>query len=88
MADAKKLQRLKEGLKHIEEHEKDNEHILYGLTRSISSLKKELEEEKRFIENSVKATSKALKTVKKNGKCKKLNLIKFPSRQIRNQKVF
>ena len=61
---------------------------MYGLTRSITSLKKELEEEKRFIENSVEATNKALKTVKMNGKCKKLNLIKFPNKKIRTQKVF
>jgi len=86
--EKQKIQRLEEGLRHIKEHEKNDEHILYGLTRSITSLKKELEEEKRFIENSLEATNKALKTVKMNGKCKKLDLIKFPSKKIRNHKVF
>ena len=61
---------------------------MYGLTRSVSSLKKELEEEKKFIENSVKATGKALKTVKMNGKCKKLDLIQFPKRKTTKSKSF
>ena len=45
--EKQKIQRLNEGLQHIREHEKNDEHILYGLTRSISSLKKELEEHQR-----------------------------------------
>ena len=71
-----KIERLNEGLKHIKDHETNNEHILYGITRSISSLKKELEEEKRYIKNSVNATEKALKTATMNGKCSKINLFK------------
>ena len=83
-----KIQRLSEGLKNIKQHETDNNHILYGLTRSVKSLKKELEEEKKFIENSVEATDKALKTVKMNGKCKNLNLIQFPKRKSTKSKSF
>ena len=83
-----KIQRLAEGLKNIKKHETDNNHILYGLTRSVKSLKKELEEEKKFIENSVEATDKALKTVKMNGKCKNLNLIQFPKRKSTKSKSF
>ena len=49
---------------------------------------KELEEEKKFIENSVEATDKALKTVKMNGKCKNLNLIQFPKRKSTKSKSF
>jgi len=71
-----KIERLNEGLKHIKNHETNSEHILYGITRSISSLKKELEEEKRYIKNSVNATEKALKTATMNGKCSKINLFK------------
>ena len=76
-----KIERLNEGLKHIEDHEKFDEHILYGLTRSISSLKNELLEEKRYIENSVKATEKALKTATMNGKCTDLNLFRKQKKQ-------
>tara|TARA_R100000231_G_scaffold5980_1_gene8993 strand:+ start:1291 stop:1917 length:627 start_codon:yes stop_codon:yes gene_type:complete len=71
-----KIERLNEGLKHIKDHETNSEHILYGITRSISSLKNELLEEKRYIENSVNATEKALKTATMNGKCSKINLFK------------
>ena len=76
-----KIERLNEGLKHIEDHEKFDEHILYGLTRSISSLKNELLEEKRYIQNSVEVTEKTLKTATMNGKCTDFNLFKKQKKQ-------
>jgi hypothetical protein len=38
--------------------------------------KKDILEELEFFESSFKATQKALKTVKQNGKCKKLDLLR------------
>jgi len=81
-----KIERLNEGLKHIKNHETNSEHILYGISRSISSLKKELEEEKRYIKNSVNATERALKTATMNGKCSKINL--FKNKKIEKVKGF
>jgi hypothetical protein len=59
----------------IDDHTPENP-TLYSMLTDFNGFKKEVYDELEFLESSYTLTTKALKTVKMNGKCKKLDLIK------------
>ena len=79
---------IKERIKNLElakelldEHTKKNPR-LYCMIFDFNKFKNSIYSELEFLKLSDKANDKALKTVKMNGKCKKLNLIKLPKKSI------
>ena len=49
---------------------------LYSMLMEYDQFKKDILEELEFYKSSFEVTQKALKTVKQNGKCKKLDLLR------------
>ena len=54
----------------------------------LINLKNDIFNELEYLKSCDVATDKALKTVKMNGKCKKLNLINLPKKSITKTKGF
>ena len=75
LADKEKIKALKSIKYLIDDHTPENP-TLYSMLTDFDRFKKEVFNELEFIESSHALTSKALKTVKMNGKCKKLDLLR------------
>jgi len=75
LADKEKIKALKSIKDLIDDHTPENP-TLYSMLTDFNRFKKEVFDELEFLESSYALTSKALKTVKMNGKCKKLDLLK------------
>ena len=75
LADKEKIENLKNIKELIDAHTPENP-TLYSMLTDFHGFKKEVYEELEFLESSHALTTKALKTVKMNGKCKKLDLLK------------
>jgi len=71
----------------LDEHTPENPR-LYSMIFNFDKFKNSIYSELEFLKLSDKANDKALKTVKMNGKCKKLNLIKLPKKSISKTKGF
>ena len=59
----------------LDTHSKENPTI-YSMLMERDEFKKSISDELDFVKSSYEATNKALKTVKMNGKCKKLDLLR------------
>ena len=75
LADKEKIENLKNIKELIDTHTPENP-TLYSMLTDFHGFKKEVYEELEFLESSHALTTKALKTVKMNGKCKKLDLLR------------
>ena len=75
LVDKEKIKALKSIKDLIDDHTPENP-TLYSMLTDFDRFKKEVFNELEFIESSHALTTKALKTVKMNGKCKKLDLLK------------
>ena len=75
LADKEKIQNLKNIKELIDAHTPENP-TLYSMLTDFNGFKKEVYDELEFLESSHALTTKALKTVKMNGKCKKLDLLR------------
>ena len=73
-ADKEKIKGLKDIKELIDAHTPENP-TLYSMLTDFNRFKKEVYDELEFLESSYEATNKALKTVKMNGKCEKLDLL-------------
>lgn len=74
LEDEGRIKCLKEVKNLIDTHTPENP-TLYSMITDFNGFKKEVYDELEFLESSYALTSKALKTVKMNGKCKKLDLL-------------
>jgi len=81
LADKEKIENLKNIKELIDAHTPENP-TLYSMLTDFHGFKKEVYSELEFLESSHALTTKALKTVKMNGKCKKLDLLRV-KRQIK-----
>lgn len=81
LADKEKIENLKNIKELIDAHTPENP-TLYSMLTDFYGFKKEVYSELEFLESSHALTTKALKTVKMNGKCKKLDLLRV-KRQIK-----
>tara|TARA_R100001509_G_scaffold145110_1_gene101647 strand:- start:482 stop:1108 length:627 start_codon:yes stop_codon:yes gene_type:complete len=75
LVDKEKIKALRSIKDLIDDHTPENP-TLYSMLTDFNRFKKEVLNELEFIESSHALTSKALKTVKMNGKCKKLDLLR------------
>ena len=75
LEDKERISRLKDIKDLINAHNPDNP-TLYSMLTNFKRFQKEVFEELHFLESSFEVTQKALKTVKQNGKCKKLDLLR------------
>ena len=75
LPDKEKIKALKSIKDLIDDHTPENP-TLYSMLTDFDRFKKEVFNELEFIESSHALTTKALKTVKMNGKCKKLDLLR------------
>ena len=75
LADKEKIKALKSIKDLIDDHTPENP-TLYSMLTDFNRFRKEVFNELEFIESSHALTTKALKTVKMNGKCKKLDLLR------------
>ena len=75
LADKEKIENLKNIKELIDAHTPENP-TLYSMLTDFNGFKKEVYDELKFLESSHALTTKALKTVKMNGKCKKLDLLR------------
>ena len=75
LADKEKIENLKNIKELIDAHTPENP-TLYSMLTDFHGFKKEVYDELEFLESSHALTTKALKTVKMNGKCKKLDLLR------------
>mgnify|MGYP003125259513 FL=1 len=75
LADKEKIENLKNIKELIDAHTPENP-TLYSMLTDFHGFKKEVYNELEFLESSHALTTKALKTVKMNGKCKKLDLLR------------
>ena len=75
LADKEKIENLKNIKELIDAHTPENP-TLYSMLTDFYGFKKEVYSELEFLESSHALTTKALKTVKMNGKCKKLDLLR------------
>ena len=75
LADKEKIENLKNIKELIDAHTRENP-TLYSMLTDFYGFKKEVYDELEFLESSYALTTKALKTVKMNGKCKKLDLLR------------
>ena len=75
LVDKEKIKALRSIKDLIDDHTPENP-TLYSMLTDFYRFKKEVFDELEFIESSHALTSKALKTVKMNGKCKKLDLLR------------
>ena len=87
LADEERIKRLKNVKDLINAHTTENP-TLYSMLTNFEKFKNDVLEELRFLESSFDITQKSLKTVRQNGKCKKLNLIKLPKKLITKTKGF
>ncbi len=87
LADVERIKRLKNVKDLINAHTPENP-TLYSMLTNFEKFKNDVLEELRFLESSFELTQKSLKTVRQNGKCKKLNLIKLPKKLITKTKGF
>ena len=87
LADEERIKRLKNVKDLINAHTPENP-TLYSMLTNFEKFKNDVLEELRFLESSFELTQKSLKTVRQNGKCKKLNLIKLPKKLITQTKGF
>lgn len=76
LADKEKIENLKNIKELIDSHTPENP-TLYSMLTDFHRFKKEVYDELEFLESSYALTTKALKTAKMKGKCKKLDVIKF-----------
>ena len=74
LADKEKIENLRNIKDLIDSHTPENP-TLYSMLTDFHGFKKEVYDELEFLESSYALTTKALKTVKMNGKCKKLDLL-------------
>ena len=75
LEDQSRIKCLKEIKNLIDIHTPENP-TLYSMLTDFNRFRKEVYDELEFLESSHALTTKALKTVKMNGKCKKLDLLK------------
>ena len=75
LTDKERISRLTDVKELIVAHTPENP-TLYSMLTDFNRFKKEVYDELEFLESSYTLTTKALKTVKMNGKCKKLDLLK------------
>ena len=75
LADKEKIKALKSIKDLIDDHTPENP-TLYSMLTDFNCFRKEVYDELEFLESSHALTTKALKTVKMNGKCKKLDLLR------------
>jgi len=75
LEDKERIKGLKDIKNLIDAHTPENP-TLYSMLLKFDRFQKDVNEELQFLESSFEATQKALKTVKMNGKCKKLDLLK------------
>jgi len=75
LADKEKIENLKNIKELIDTHTPEHP-TLYSMLTDFNRFKKEVSDELEFLESSYALTTKALKTVKMNGKCKKLDLLR------------
>jgi len=75
LADKEKIKALKSIKDLIDDHTPENP-TLYSMLTDFNRFKKEVYDELEFLESSYALTTKALKTVRMNGKCKKLDLLR------------
>ena len=75
VTDEKRIEELTFVKQLIDLHSIENPR-LYSMLMDFDYFKKDVLEELEFLESSFEATKKALKTVKQNGKCKKLDLLR------------
>ena len=87
LADKERIQRLIVIKDLINTHTPENP-TLYSMLEDFEKFKNNIFEELRFLESSFRVTQKSLKTVRQNGKCKKLNLIKLPKKSTTKTKGF
>ena len=71
----------------IDTHTPENP-TLYSMLTDFNRFKKEVFDELEFLESSHALTTKALKTVKMNGKCKKLDLLRVKKQNKPKSKGF
>ena len=79
LADKERISRLTDIKELIDAHTPENP-TLYSMLTDFNRFKKEVYDELEFLESSHALTTKALKTVKMNGKCKKLDLLRVKKR--------
>ena len=82
-----RIKNLQLAKKLIDEHTLENPK-LYCMIFNFNKFKDSIFEELEYLQSCDVATDKALKTVKMNGKCKKLNLINLPKKSITKTKGF
>ena len=75
LADKERIKGLKDIKELIDLHTPENP-TLFSMLTDFNRFKKEVYDELKFLESSHALTTKALKTVKMNGKCKKLDLLR------------
>ena len=75
LADKERIKGLKDIKELIDLHTPENP-TLFSMLTDFNRFKKEVFDELEFLESSHALTTKALKTVKMNGKCKKLDLLR------------
>tara|TARA_R100000388_G_C7223916_1_gene150657 strand:+ start:466 stop:1095 length:630 start_codon:yes stop_codon:yes gene_type:complete len=87
LADKERIKGLKDIKELIDAHTPENP-TLYSMITDFNGFKKEVYDELEFLESSYALTSKALKTVKMNGKCKKLDLLRLKKQTKSKSKGF
>lgn len=87
LADKEKIENLKNIKELIDAHTPENP-TLYSMLTDFNGFKKEVYDELEFLESSYALTTKALKTVKMNGKCKKLDLLRVKKQNKPKSKGF
>ena len=87
LADKEKIENLRNIKDLIDSHTPENP-TLYSMLTDFHGFKKEVYDELEFLESSYALTTKALKTVKMNGKCKKLDLLRVKKQNKPKSKGF
>ena len=87
LADKERIKGLKDIKQLIDAHTPENP-TLYSMLTDFNRFKKEVYDELEFLESSYALTTKALKTVKMNGKCKKLDLLRVKKQNKPKSKGF
>ena len=87
LADKEKIENLRNIKDLIDSHTPENP-TLYSMLTDFHGFKKEDYDELEFLESSYALTTKALKTVKMNGKCKKLDLLRVKKQNKPKSKGF
>ena len=87
LADKERISRLTDVKELIDAHTPDNP-TLYSMLTDFDRFKKEVYDQLEFYESSYAATNKALQTVKMNGKCEKLDLLRVKKQMKSKTKGF